>query len=335
MKCVSAQQPGHRPCGAEVASEQAMQRGGNTMSTRPVASARSMASSASPAYVERMDAPPDLFDRDLLALRRARAAAAPADFLHEAAAAEITDRLAEVNRTFRAPALVAARPGPWLDRLAAAGLPAPRAVADAETLDLEPGAHDLVIHALALHWANDPVGQLVQCRRALAPDGLFLGALFGAGTLADLRAALAEAEAAETGGLSPRVAPMGEIRELGGLMQRAGFAMPVADALRLGASYPDALALMRDLRAMGETNVMRERLRRPTRRAVIARAAALYAARAPAPGGRVAAGFELVILTGWAPGAGQPRALRPGSAATRLADALGVAERSAGEKAGG
>lgn len=282
-----------------------------------------------------MHAPPDLFDRDLLAKRRIRAAAAPADFLHEAAAAEIADRLAEVNRRFHAPALVAPRPGPWLAPLHAAGLPAPRVVADAETLDLAPGAHDLVIHALALHWANDPVGQLVQCRRALAPDGLFLGALFGAGTLAELRVALAEAEAAETGGLSPRVAPMGEVRELGALMQRAGFAMPVADALRLRASYADAFALMRDLRAMGETNVMRARLRRPTRRAVMARAAAIHAARFGAPEGRVAASFELVVLTGWAPGDGQPKPLRPGSAQARLADALGVAERSAGEKAGG
>lgn len=281
-----------------------------------------------------MTRPPDLFDADLLARRRARAAAAPADFLHEAAAAEASERLMEVNRSFRAPAVVGPRGELWAGILAAGGLPAPLIAADAETLGLAPGAHDLVIHALALHWANDPVGQLVQCRRALAPDGLFLGALFGGGTLAELRAALAEAEVAETGGLSPRVAPMGEIRDLGGLLQRAGYAMPVADSTRIEASYPDALALMRDLRAMGETNVLRGRLRRPTARRVIARAAALYADRFPAPGGRVAATFEVVFLTGWAPAEGQPRPLRPGSATARLADALDATERGAGEKAG-
>ncbi|MBP7000055.1 methyltransferase domain-containing protein [Amaricoccus sp.] len=281
--------------------------------------------------------PPDLFDRDLLALRRARAAAAPggpADFLHAVAADEVADRLAAVNRRFHAPAIVGPRAALWAERLRAAETPPARTAADAEILDLAPGGHDLVVHALALHWANDPVGQLVQCRRALAPDGLFVGALFGAGTLAELRAALAEAEVAETGGLSPRVAPMGEIRDLGGLMQRAGFAMPVADSLRVEASYADALALMRDLRAMGETNVMRARLRRPTRRRVIARAAALCQDRLAGPDGRVRAGFEIVFLTGWAPAEGQPKALRPGSAGARLADALGVAEQSAGERAG-
>ncbi|MBP7241311.1 methyltransferase domain-containing protein [Amaricoccus sp.] len=280
--------------------------------------------------------PPQLFDLDLLARRRARAAAAPggpADFLHAVAADEIADRLAEVNRSFRSPAVISPRGDVWADRLRAAGAPAARVVPDAETLDLAPGAHDLVVHGLALHWANDPVGQLVQSRRALAPDGLFLGALFGAGSLAELRAALGEAEVAETGGLSPRVAPMGEIRDLGSLLQRAGFAMPVADSLRADARYPDALALMRDLRAMGETNVMRSRLARPTPARVFARAAAIYRERFGAPDGRVRASFEIVVLTGWAPGAGQPKPLRPGSAAARLADALGVAERGLGESA--
>ena len=135
------------------------------------------------------------------------------------------------------------------------------------------------MHALALHWANDPVGQLVQARRALRPDGLLLAALFGGETLVELRAALAEAEIATLGGLSPRVAPMGEIRDLGGLLQRAGFALPVADSRRFDVSYPSPLALMRDLRAMGETNVMRDRLRRPLRRDMLARACAAYADR--------------------------------------------------------
>ena len=151
---------------------------------------------------------------------------------------------------------------------------------DAEILALEEGAHDLVVHALALHWSNDPVGQLVQARRALAPDGLFLAALFGGETLAELRAALAEAEIETLGGLSPRVAPMGEIRDLGGLLQRAGFALPVADSRRFDVSYPSALALMRDLRAMGETNVhARPPAPADPPRSLLARAAAVYADR--------------------------------------------------------
>ena len=156
-------------------------------------------------------------------------------------------------------------------------------------LALQEGAHDLVVHALALHWANDPVGQLVQARRALAPDGLLVAALFGGETLSELRAALAESEVETLGGLSPRVAPMGEIRDLGGLLQRAGLALPVADSRRFEVSYATPLALMRDLRAMGETNVMRDRSRRPMRRDMLARACALYAERF-GTGGRAGAG---------------------------------------------
>lgn len=271
------------------------------------------------AYVSPMR-PPDLFDADLLARRRARAARLGlADFLQQAAADEILDRLAEVNRTFRDAAVITPWPGLWAERL---GALAPRMVPEAETLDLVPEGFDLVVHALGLHWANDPVGQIVQCRRALRPDGLFLGALFGSRTLQELRAALAEAEAEETGGISPRVAPMGEIRDLGGLLQRAGFALPVADAVTLEASYADGLALMRDLRAMGETNVMHDRLRRPTARRVLARAAAILAERFAGPDGRVRATYEIVFLTGWAPAPGQQKPLKPGSATHRLADAL-------------
>jgi len=278
-----------------------------------------------------MASPPALFDADLLALRRRRAARlGPADVLHEVVAGDIEERLAAVNRTFTAPAIVGPRAALWAGLL---GMPHARTVPDADTLDLDEGAHDLVVHALALHWANDPVGQLVQARRALRPDGLFLAALYGGETLAELRAALAEAEVETLGGLSPRVAPMGEIRDLGGLLQRAGLALPVADSRRFDLSYPDALSLMRDLRKMGETNVMRDRLRRPTPRSLLARAAAIYAARFGGPDGRVRATFEVIFLTGWAPAPDQPRPLRPGSAAARLADALGAAERSAGEPA--
>lgn len=282
-----------------------------------------------------MSTPPALFDTELLARRRARAARlGVADFLHRAVAGEVSERLREVKRSFTSPALIGPQPGVWAGALAAAGIAAPRTVADGEALGLGEGAHDLVVHGLALHWANDPVGQLVQARRALRPDGLFLAALFGGETLAELRTALAEAEIETLGGLSPRVAPMGEIRDLGGLLQRAGFALPVADSRRFDVSYRSAVALMRDLRAMGETNVLDARLRRPMRKEMLARTAAIYAERFPAGDGRVRAGFEVIFLTGWAPDPGQPQPLRPGSARSRLADALGVPERSAGERAG-
>lgn len=226
-----------------------------------------------------------------------------------------------MNRTFRDCAVIGPRAGIWAGHLSAPDRHWQK-VADAEVLDLEPESLDLVVHALGLHWANDPVGQLIQSRRALRPDGLLVAVLFGGETLRELRQALAEAEVELTGGLSPRVAPMGEIRDLGGLMQRAGLALPVADSLRVPVSYPSMLALMHDLRAMGETNVLRERLRRPSRRNVFAAAAAGYAARHGDAEGRIPATFDFVFLTGWAPASSQPQPLRPGSAVSRLADAL-------------
>ena len=265
--------------------------------------------------------PPAITDRPALLRRRARAVR-DALFLHDAVAAEVQERLIEVNRRFMSPALVTGFPMAWAGSALAAGA---RVVPDDEVLDLAPGGHDLVVHALALHWANDPVGQLVQCRRALRPDGLFLGFLFGGQTLAELRACLAQAEAEVTGGLSPRVLPMGEIRDLGALLQRAGFALPVADSFTKTVTYGNFGALLHDLRAMGEGNALAARLRRPTRRAVFARAAELYAAH-HAEGGRLRATFEIICLTGWAPDDSQQKPLRPGSAAQRLADALGTAE---------
>lgn len=263
--------------------------------------------------------PPALTDRAALARNRARArrAPAPARFLHDEALAEVQERLAEVNRRFTRPAVVTGWPEVW-----ATAFPGARVVPDDPVLDLAEGAHDLVLHALALHWADDPLGQIVQCARALVPDGLFLAVLFGGRTLAGLRAALAEAEAAATGGLSPRVLPMAEIRDLGALLQRAGLALPVADASPREVSYPSARALLRDLRAMGEGNAMAARPRRFTRRAVIEGAERLYATHFGTPDGRVTAHFELIFLTGWAPAPGQPQPLRPGSARMRLADAL-------------
>ncbi len=271
-----------------------------------------------------MTTPPDLFDDALLDRRRQRAARAPADFLQRAVASEIAERLSEVNRPLSDAVVIGPRAGVWGDALEASGRRRPDTIPDAPVLDLASGSRDLVIHALALHWANDPVGQLVQCRRALRPDGLFVAALFGGRTLHELRTALAEAEIAQTGGLSPRVAPMAEIRDLGALLQRAGFALPVADSARFDVTYADAFALMRDLRAMAETSVLRDRLRRPTSRRLFAHAAALYAERFAEADGRVRATFDVVVLTGWAPAASQPKPLRPGSARTRLADALGV-----------
>jgi len=269
-----------------------------------------------------MTAPPRLFDRHHLAARRARAEAAPAHFLRDAVADEIKERLEEVNRTFTDPAMVADMPGFW-----SAHFPRARHIPDAETLDLSAGTADLILSAMVLHWANDPVGHLAQARLALRPDGLFLAALFGGQTLHELRACLAEAEAEVTGGISPRVAPMGELRDLGALLQRAGFALPVADAQTLNVTYASALHLMRDLRAMGETNVLAGRLRGMTRRAVLLRAAEIYAQSFAGPDSRITATFEIIYLTGWAPSADQPQPLRPGSAAQRLADALGATEQ--------
>ncbi|MCM2561942.1 SAM-dependent methyltransferase [Lutimaribacter sp. EGI FJ00015] len=265
---------------------------------------------------------PRLTDRSALARNRARAIAqGPELFLHEAALDEVQDRLSMVNRAFTKPAIVTGFPDFW-----SSAMPHAKIVPDDEVLALDQGAHDLVIHAMALHWANDPVGQVIQCRRSLQADGMFLSMAFGGQTLAHLRTALAEAESQITGGLSPRVAPMAEIRGMGALLQRAGLALPVADSVPLKVSYADTLALMRDLRAMGEGNALAARLRHPTRRAVFARASAIHAELAADAAGRMTETFELVILTGWAPDDSQPKPLRPGSAQSRLADALGTQE---------
>jgi len=263
-----------------------------------------------------------LTHRQALIANRARAAQAGwVDFLHKAAIDEVQDRAGMVNKPFTDIAVVTGHPDLWQ-----AAFPGAHIVPDDETLALQQAAYDLVIHAMALHWANDPVGQLIQCRRALRPDGLLLAIAPGGQTLHGLRACLAEAEVAHTGGLSPRVAPMGEVRDLGALLQRAGLALPVADSLSLRVIYPHALALMHDLRGMGEANALAGRLRHPTPRAVLTDAAARYEQAFAAPEGGVVATFELITLTGWAPDASQPQPLRPGSATTRLADALGTDE---------
>ncbi|SFS19687.1 hypothetical protein SAMN05444714_2303 [Yoonia litorea] len=263
---------------------------------------------------------PQITDRAALSRNRARAEP-EALFLQEHAADELQERLNEVNRTFKSVAIVTGFPRFWQDRF-----PDAKVITDTETLDLSQGAHDLVIHAMSLHWANDPVGQLVQCRHALTPDGLLLCIFLGGQTLHELRASLAEAEANVTGGLSPRIAPMGEIRDLGGLLQRAGFALPVADSTHLTASYVNAFHLMHDLRKMGENNALSDRIRHMTRRNVLTEAACIYADNFRNDDNRVDATFEFITLTGWSPDASQPQPLRPGSATARLADALGTQE---------
>lgn len=269
--------------------------------------------------------PPTLTDRAALARNRARAMAmeSPAMFLHQAAFSDLQERLKLVNRTFKSPAIITGFPNFWRNLIPGATI-----IPETETLDIHVGAHDLVVHAMSLHWANDPVGQLAQARMALQPDGLFLACLFGGETLTELRLSLAQAESAITGGLAPRIAPMGQLRDLGGLLQRAGFALPVADTTTLTVTYKSALLLMRDIRAMGEANALADRERRPLRRAVLNDAVARYQ-ETWGQDGRVPATFEIITLTGWAPSESQPKPLRPGSATTRLADALGAHEPSA------
>ena len=263
-----------------------------------------------------MTGPRRLTDRTALMRHRARA---QDPFLHRLARDEAQDRLSLVNRSFTKMAVVTPFPDLWSGTGALC-------VPDDEHLSLDPEAHDLVIHAMALHWADDPVGQLIQCRRALEPDGLLLAILPGGRSFQELRAVLAHAETELLGGLSPRVLPMADIRDLGGLMQRSDLALPVADSDVLTLTYRDLPHLVADLRDSGETNALEARQRSATPRALFARAQQLYAEGFAAPDGRLTATLELITLTGWAPGPNQPRPLRPGSATERLADALNTKE---------
>jgi SAM-dependent methyltransferase len=297
-----------------------------------------------------MTGPPCLFDRGLLDARRRRALrhpAAGADFLFRAVAEDLVDRLAAVTRRFDFGADIGS-PLPFLaERLTAAGRvgrmvrldriaeTGPDIVADPEWLPLAPDSLDLVVSVLSFQWADDLPGVLAQISRALKPDGLLIAALLGGDTLTELRQALTAAEAEIAGGASPRVAPFAELRAVGGLLQRAGFALPVIDLDRRTVRYDSALHLMRDLRAMGATNALHDRSRLPLARAVVMRAGAIYAERFADADGRVRATFDVISLSGWTPHESQQTPLRPGSARARLADALGTVERPAGEKAGG
>ena len=299
-----------------------------------------------------MAAPPVIFDRALLRLRRRRAARlGPATFLLDRVAGDLSDRLATVMRQFplaadlatsgdavRQVLLASGKVGDVVtldeDDAAAVAPGTLRVVTDIEALPLREASLDLAVSGLALQFVNDLPGTLIQVRRALKPDGLFIAALLGGATLTELRQALTEAEAEMEGGVSPRVAPLIDVRELGALLQRAGFALPVTDADRVTVRYDNVIALMHDLRRMAATNPLIERRRTPLRRTTLARAGAIYADRFADSDGRIRASFEIVWLSGWAPHERQQQPLRPGSARTRLADALGVTEQSAGEKAG-
>lgn len=265
-----------------------------------------------------MQAPPLLTDRTALIRNRSRASDS---FLVDIAREEIIDRLSLVNRTFTKPLIIG--PAPEI-------LPNAKHIHDSDTLDVTQKDHDLALHFMALHWANDPVGQIIQSAQALKPDGLFQAVCLGGQTLNELRACLAQAESEVTGGLSPRIAPMGEIRDLGGLLQRAGLALPVADSITVKTSYKDVFHLMHDLRRFGEVNALNARLRRPTRRTVFQRCAQIYAENF-AEDGKIIATFEFLFLSGWAPSANQPQPLRPGSATTRLSDALKTTEKPLGD----
>lgn len=297
-----------------------------------------------------------LFDRRAVRHHRERAIGNRDNPLFAEAAARLADRLLDMRRRFALALDLGTRTGECAAAVAASGRvdrlilsdgsaaalarglgvgPAAAAVvADEELPPFAAGCLDLVTSSLALHWTNDLPGVLAQLRRSLKPDGLLIAALFAGDTLRELREVLIEAELAERGGASPRVSPFVDTAEASALLQRAGFALPVVDIDTLTLTYRDAFALMRDLRAMGEANALRARDRGFARRGVFLGAADRYARRYGQADGRVRATFQIAFLTGWAPAPGQQQALRRGSAAARLADALESDERPAGEKAG-
>jgi NADH dehydrogenase [ubiquinone] 1 alpha subcomplex assembly factor 5 len=295
-----------------------------------------------------------VFDRHAVRLHRARAARQPGngDFLVVEAAERLADRLDDVTRRFPMALDLGCRDGVMARALKGRGgietlfhmdatfgfarqVSLPRVVAEAEALPFRSQTFDLVLSNLDLHWANDLPGALLQLRHVLKPDGLLLATLWGGDTLNELRRVLLDAELAEEGGGGPRVSPFADVRDLGHLLQRAGFALPVVDSDTIEVTYPDALALMRDLRAMGETNAVTERRRGFTRRATLARGVAIYAELFGRSDGRIPASFQIITLTAWAPHESQPKPLRPGSASARLAEALNSVSKPAGEKAEG
>jgi len=298
-----------------------------------------------------MDAAALIFDRHLVRVRRDRAAAeGDCDFLHTEIAQRLADRLDDIRHDFPVALDLGCRNGSLTRRIerrygittllrcdlspAMARRAGPLALAgDEEALPFGPASFDLVISNLSLHWVNDLPGALAQIRMALKPNGLFLAAMLGGETLHELRACLLEAEIEETGGGSPRVSPFAELRDAGALLQRAGFALPVADLDRITVTYDTPLKLLNDLRGMGESNAVHERPRGLARRNVLFRAMTLYQDRYGQPDGRIPATFDVLFMHGWSPHRSQQKPLRPGAAGTRLAAALNGEERSAGERA--
>lgn len=290
------------------------------------------------------DGPPRIFDAVRRQARLARSAARfpQADFLHARAAANAAESLEAILRDFPVPVDLSAHPGVFdaaVRSSDAAGRVGPiqtpvslaqRAAPGADALPLANASTDLIVSLLTLHWANDLPGALAQIRRALKPDGLFIGTLFGAGTLKELRAVLTEVELEERGGAQARVSPFADGYDGAALLQRAGFALPVSDVDRFTVRYADLFALIRDLRAMGETNVLYGPVR-PLSRRIVARAAALYTERYGLDDGRIPATFEIIHLAGWKPHDSQQKPLPRGSAKTRLAAALGVKEMTGDE----
>jgi SAM-dependent methyltransferase len=296
-----------------------------------------------------------IFDRRIHAQRQARAASgfAAHSFLKQAAAEDIAMRLLAVNRSFgrvldlgahdgtlgrtlNADPTLAGRIGTVVSaNLSAAFARGPLSVvADEEALPFADASFDLIVSALSLHWVNDLPGALIQIRRALKPDGLFIGIALGGRTLTELRQALLAAEADVRGGAANRVSPFMDVIDAAGLLQRAGFAMPVADNDARIVRYANPMRLLSDLRGMGETAAFENRDAPALTRGVLMRAMKTYIDRFSDSDGRVRATFEFVAMSGWAPAPDQPKAKRPGSATVRLADVLGVQERAAGEKTG-
>ena len=299
-----------------------------------------------------MSDPIRVFDRRRLLRRRDRAARTlPAyDFLLREVADRIADRIRDINRRFdsvldlgchtgeTARAAASLLRGDTVIRCDLSYEMARRAgpcavVADEELLPFGENAFDLVVSNLSMHWINDLPGALLQLRRTLRPDGLFLAAMFGESTLSELRACLMEAEIEISGGVSPRISPFAELRDAAGLLQRAGFALPVADRDRIVVTYDNAMKLFDDLRGMGESNALAERKRHFTGRSVLLRAADIYHRRHGGEDGRIPATFDVIYLHGWAPHESQQRPLAPGSAQSRLAKALQTEEISAGDSA--
>jgi SAM-dependent methyltransferase len=281
-----------------------------------------------------MSSGPTIFDRSLLRARQQRARALGAEtFLLDRVAAELGERLAAVLRKFERAADIGT-PTDAVQRevTGKVGSIGHIEIGDDEVVRAPDASLNLAVSALALQFVNDLPGVLVQIRRALKPDGLLLAAMIGGESLTELRQAFAQAESEIEGGLSPRVAPFADIRDLGGLLQRAGFALPVIDSERVTVRYSSVFNLMHDLRRMGATNALAERRRKPLRRTTLLRMAEIYGERFADPDGRLRATFEIVWLSGWAPDPSQQKPLKPGSAKRRLADALNTKEIPAGEK---